>query len=116
MEEHNEYGNCWEDLVKRLDAEDRVANAIMARWTEEEECCEERREGRMGSVTRYEKNQEGKKKTTKRRLLKDKTGEELRKMIVDKENDQEVKKTKREGRKMVREGKMKTMDSFFSRK
>ena len=44
---------------------------------------------------------------------KEMTGEEMRKMILKRNEEQVVKKGIREGKKMVKEGKMKRLDSYF---
>ena len=37
MEEKNEYGNCWEDLEKRMDMENRHADRVLKQWAEEDQ-------------------------------------------------------------------------------
>jgi hypothetical protein len=36
MEENNEYGNCWEDLVRRIDKENQFADHIIGQWEKED--------------------------------------------------------------------------------
>ena len=45
---------------------------------------------------------------------KEMTGEEMRKMILKRNEEQVVKKGIREGKKMVKEGKMRRLDSYFN--
>ncbi len=47
---------------------------------------------------------------------KEPTGEEMRKQIVERNVLRESKKVKQEGKKMVKRGKIKTLDSYFKKK
>jgi hypothetical protein len=125
MEEDNEYGNCWEDLMRRIDAENRVADAKIRQWqVEEEERVENGEEGEMKRINASIPTAEGhggdrrKKKEwgVKGRTVKEKTGAEMHKMIAEKEEKRNARKAKTEARKMIRKGKMKTLDRYFNRR
>jgi hypothetical protein len=125
MEEHNEYGNCWQDLVRRLDAEDRVANAKIKAWEEEEERREEGRiddkdnnYNEVGSKNAGVIVNRGDKKggrVVKKGYVKKETGMEMHKRIKEKREVRDVKKTKMEARTLVKQGRMKTIDSYFNK-
>jgi hypothetical protein len=125
MEEKNEYGNCWEDLVRRLDAEDRVANEVIRRWMEEDKWEaqeQEKKEGRLragGGDENGGGGEEGKqRKESRKRPVKEKekTDDEKRKVLVEKREERAVKQAKRDGRRMVNEGTMNTLDSYYELK
>lgn len=122
MEEKNEYGNCWEDLVTRLDAEDRMANEVIRRWMEEDEWEVQQQdniEGRVWAGGGDENGGGGEKgkqrKGSRKRPVKAKemTNDEKREVMVEKREQRAVKQAKRDGRRMVSEGKMKTLDSYY---
>jgi hypothetical protein len=123
MEENNEYGNCWQDLVRRIDAENRFADAKIEEWRIEDE--EKEREGiegarnkendqalicnnNSGSTGMKRKEYRGRKRTEKK-----KTGLEMRKTIMEENEVREVKRVIMEARKMVKHGKMRTIDRYF---
>ena len=125
MEERNEYGNCWEDLVRRLDAEDRVANEVIRRWMEEDEWEVQEQDKKEGRVWAGEGDENGgdgvegkQRKGSRKRPVKAKemTNDEKRKVLVEKREERAVKQAKRDGRRMVNEGRMKTLDSYYKLK
>jgi hypothetical protein len=126
FEFNNEYGNCWQDLERRIAVEDMLANAEMAKWGHDDKSRHTTRNsqgyepchiGREEVETRM-KGTNGVNKNTKRNLAatKEPTGEEMRKQIVERNVLRESKKVKQEGKKMVKRGKIKTLDSYFKKK
>jgi hypothetical protein len=126
MEEKNEYGNCWEDLVRRLDAEDRVANEVIRRWMEEDEWEVQEQNKKKGRVLDGGGDENGgdgeegvqRKGSSRKRPVKEKekTNDEKRKILVEKREERAVKQAKRDGRRMVNEGRMNTIDSYYKLK
>jgi hypothetical protein len=103
MEEKNEYGNCWEDLVRRLDAEDRVANEVIRRWMEEDEWEVQEQDKTEGSVwagggdeNRWDGEEGKQRKGSRKRPVKAKemTNDEKRKVLVEKREERAVKQAK----------------------
>ena len=121
MEENNEYGNYWQDLVQRLDAEDRVADAKIKAWQMEEESRPneetEHEERKRHGGRKAEGNRGGKRgwNNSRKDRVKKETGAEMHKKITERKEVRDVKRTKMEARKMVREGRMKTIDRYFKR-
>ena len=127
MEDNNEYGNCWQDLVKRIDMENRVADAtIRACQMEEERDSEEDKVlmsvhdkkktisgGGMKVGGKRARKGEGEQRSG---LEKEKTGSEMHKEITERNEQQGTKKAKMEARKMVRKGKIRRLDSYFNRR
>jgi hypothetical protein len=127
MKENNEYGNCWQDLMRRVDAENRVADAIIEAWQIEEEA-----ELELDETGAYEKKKnegradenkrEGKARMNKeysevgRKRMKEKTGEEMRVVMAERNEKGRLKRARAEARKMVKRGKMKRIDAYFKRK
>jgi hypothetical protein len=126
MEEKNEYGNCWENLVRRLDAEDRVANEVISRWMDEDEWEVQEQDEKKGRVwagggdENGGDGEEGKqRKGSRKRPVKAKemTNDEKRKVLVEKREERAVKQAKRDGRRMVNEGRTNTLlDSYYKLK
>jgi hypothetical protein len=52
----------------------------------------------------------------KERRVKEQTGQEVHKIIKEKKELQEAKRAKTEARKMVRNGKMRTLNKYFERR
>jgi hypothetical protein len=127
MEDNNEYGNCWQDLVKRIDMENRVADATIRAWQMEEERVSEEDEVLMSVHDKKKKISGGGMKVGGKRarkgegeqrsgLEKEKTGSEMHKEITERNEQRGTKKAKMEARKMVRKGKIRTLDSYFNRR
>jgi hypothetical protein len=140
MEEHNEYGNGVEDLVRRSDVEYWLAR-------KEEEREQERgiledddhrglddsseyqdwggemdlRDAKVGRKYvksrrgRGERAEEGKTAVAKR-MSKTLTGREMKERIEEKNNLKEVEKGKKLARRLRREGKMREISSYFVRR
>ena len=123
MEENNEYGNCWQDLMRRVDAENRVADAIIGGWQMLEEDVGEEDNAAEGKeredFIRHEKENDdnlGKRKEgskARRTNMKEKTGEEIRVIMVETNDKNRLKSATLEARKMVKRGKMKTIHAYF---
>jgi hypothetical protein len=131
MDGHNEYGNCWEDLLKRNDMENRRADAEMERWARQDEenphlarqvdgygpewmrrGWEEEREKEI-SNKRGILRENNRKNARRRGPEKEKTGEEMRKLIVEKAEVRAVKRAKTEAKRMVKKGSIVTIDRYF---
>lgn len=117
--------------MRKVDRENRWADSEMERWARQDEenqnlARDENGYGPEGMTRRWEKEKE-KELSQKRRVLREnnnnsiknknpekkKTGEEVRKMIVEKEQLRAVKRAKREAVKMVKKGKMMSIDRYF---
>jgi hypothetical protein len=126
MEENNEYGNCWQDLVRRIDVENRVADANIEAWRIEDEMEMKKgikgtREDEKKESIKYEKGDgkggvQGDECGGKKRRVKEKTGAEIRETNVERNEVRNVKKAKTEARKWVKQGKMKILDIYYSKK
>jgi hypothetical protein len=134
MDEHNEYGNCWEDLLRRSDMENSRADAEMERWARQDEQnphlarqvdgyghewmrrgWEEEREKEILSARKGILRENSKKSTrTRARNEKAQTGEEMRKMIAEKAEVRTIKRAKTEAKKMVKNGAMLPIDRYFN--
>lgn len=132
MEENNEYGNCWEDLLKRNDMENERADAELERWARQDEenpelarCkdgygpewmrrgWEEERETAIRDRKGVLKESNKKSKGKRRSLDKAKTGGEMKTMITEMTEVRAVKKAKTDAKKMVKKGAMQTIDKYF---
>ena len=121
-EEINECEKIWDQALRRIDAESRVADEVMARWGYEDSChtrekeVEEiqtkKRRGGADEEKKLERVQRVKKRERKT-SEKEMTGEERWRMIVERNQLQERKKTTSEGKRMVKEGKMYTIDRYY---
>jgi hypothetical protein len=104
MEENNEYGNCWQDLEKRIDMENRVADATIRAWQMEEENEIEEEEvlsssnrkkrktindGGMQVGGKRARKEEGKER---RGRAKEKTGGEMHREITERNEQRGVQK------------------------
>jgi hypothetical protein len=118
MEDHNEWGNCWEDLVRRIDMENQHADKLMREWSEADVADDKREEdqrldGNMrqaGLGKQEEKKVEGKRSSRK---VKECTGEEKQRWVVEAKQKRSVTRAKDEAKRMVKKRKMKTIDSYF---
>ena len=121
-EEINECEKIWDQALRRIDAESRVADAVMARWGYEDSChTKEKEVGKIQTKKRRGGANEEKKlerlqrmkKRERKTSEKEMTGEERWRMIVERNQLQERKKTTSEGKRMVKEGKMYTIDRYY---
>jgi hypothetical protein len=125
MEENNEYGNCWEDLMTRIDMENRVADARIRAWQVEEErkvdgggeCAINDENGLIAGSGREIGRKRVKKEEcgVEKRRVKERTGTEMHKIIKERDEVRNTKRTKTEARRMVQKGKMRTLDRYFKR-
>ena len=120
MEEREDGGDCWEYVLRRSDAENRLADAVMARWAYEEECGRSAKEkelkGRGQGICKegkVESEEKGVQVRGRKRKEKEKTGQEMWNWISERKDVRERKKSIAEGKKMVKEGKMKTIDMYY---
>ena len=118
MEQYSETEICLENIMRRIDAENRLADRLMDTW-EKGICVQtggqegERKRGRKVGDEIVNERKEGGVNGTKKRKEKEKTGEEMRRLRKEKMELRKRKKAIAEGRKMVREGKMKTLDRYY---
>ena len=118
MEEYGEAEICWENIMRRIDAENKLADRVMEMW--EDDICVHKggeegtreRDGWVGNEMIRESKGDVK-KGAKKKKEKEKTGEEMRKLIQEKNELRYRKKAVAEGKKMVRKGKMKTLDRYY---
>ena len=108
--------------------ENRVADATIRAWQMEEENAIEEKQVSSSSDHKKRKRindggtQVGGKRARKeegkegRGRAKEKTGGEMHREITERNEQRGAKKAKMEARKLVRKGKMKTLDSYFNRR
>jgi hypothetical protein len=114
MEEYNEYGNCGQDLMRRVHAENRTADAVVKGWEEEDEKpIDTKKRSAIEEKDSGSKNDRSAGVKGKRKGIKEPTGAEMHKMISERNDMRSVKKAKMEARKMVRKGKMRSLNSYF---
>jgi hypothetical protein len=134
MDKRNEYGTCWEDILRKNDAENKVADAELARWAEmdkEHPGLAQNKEGydqesmRREWEEKREKTLKGykriaavppKSKPSRQQLEKPLTGREWQKRIAETSGEKDNKKTKQASKRMVKKGLIKTIDSHFKPK
>ena len=132
MEEFNKYGNCWEDCLRRVDAENARADIEIANWAIQDAQFPELATNKAGYppefmrrsweehrypklyVTRTKKDASPKKKSHRpsRPPLK-KSGTEMYESIVIKQTEKEICTSKDNGKKLVRRGKIKPINKHF---
>ena len=107
--------------MRRIDAERRLADAVIAGWGDEvscrtkEEVTDTQTKKRSGgaheekTVGRVERVKKRKRKTSEKEM----TGEERWKLILERTQLRERKKTTSEGKRMVKKGKMYTIDRYY---